>query len=217
MKLAKVSLSHKPGQNKYLVICLSKLTLVQQEKEWTAARIAEAVNQGSREAESALVEKYWASLHQVLRGRNAPNPEDLCQEAFIVVIERLRSHPLDDPSQLANYLRRTAINLSIRDIRRSIRQQTDPASDLLDALPGLSQVEDVMNNEELRRAVRDLIKQLPQARDRKVLWLHYVEDWDKAAICEQLDIESKSFNNIVSRARARVRDLLLKSHVEIEV
>ena len=183
---------------------------------WTPTQIATAISNGDQEAESVLVKRYWSSLCQVLKGRNAPNPEDLCQEAFIVVIERLREKPLEDPTQLAGYLRNTAINLSIRDIRRDSRQKTDAASDLLDIMPALSQVEDVLDTEELRQQVRDVIQALPQERDRKVLWFYYVEDWDKGKICEHLNLESKAFNNVISRARLRVRQLVVEAGVGTE-
>ena len=57
-------------------------------------------------------------------------------------------------------------------------------------------------------AVRALLRELPQARDRLMLKLFYLDDHDKANICREMHLSEAAFNQALSRARRRFRQIL---------
>jgi RNA polymerase sigma-70 factor (ECF subfamily) len=57
-------------------------------------------------------------------------------------------------------------------------------------------------------AVRALLRELPQPRDRLMLRRFYLEDHDKQLICREMDLNEAAFNQALSRARRRFRQIL---------
>lgn len=140
--------------------------------------------------------------------------EDLCNEAFRIVLERLRQQPLEDPAKLAPYLAQTARFLARTDYRIARRRQTftgqqhaieefeDPAADPIAA----TQVD------ECAKAVRKLLQEIPNIRDREILVRVYLRDEDKEQICRELGIDESHYRRVVFRARERFRALIEKRY-----
>ena len=57
-------------------------------------------------------------------------------------------------------------------------------------------------------AVRALLRELPQPRDRLMLKRFYLEDHDKELICHEMQLSEAAFNQALSRARRRFRQIL---------
>ncbi len=57
-------------------------------------------------------------------------------------------------------------------------------------------------------AVRALLRELPQPRDRLMLKRFYLDDHDKDTICQEMDLTEAAFNQALSRARRRFRQIL---------
>jgi RNA polymerase sigma-70 factor (ECF subfamily) len=57
-------------------------------------------------------------------------------------------------------------------------------------------------------AVRALLREQPQFRDRLMLKRFYLEDHDKEVICQELELTEAAFNQALSRARKRFRQIL---------
>jgi RNA polymerase sigma-70 factor (ECF subfamily) len=135
--------------------------------------------------------------------------EDLVQETLLVVIQRLRGAGIDDPQKLAAFAAQTARNLAIASLRKAERQKTDVDSEATErnADPSRS-VEHIAADSEAALAVRALLRELPQPRDRLMLKRFYLEDHDKEVICQELDLTEAAFNQALSRARKRFRQIL---------
>lgn len=160
----------------------------------------------------ALREGVLGLLRRQLSDRT--QAEDLCNEAFRIVLERLRQQPLEDPEGLAPYLAQTARFL-VRGDRRtarrhltytgqqeSIEQFEDPSADPTDTVQA----------EARAKAVRQLLSEMPHVRDREILVRHYLRDQDKEEICEAFGIGEDHFRRVVFRARERFRELLEKRY-----
>lgn len=174
-----------------------------------ASDLVRRIAAGDAAAETALVERYSRGVLYLLR-RLAPElADDLHQETFRVVLERLRRRGLDEPAGLAAFLRGTARNLVIAERRKTVRRRTEADDDELARAvnPGPSQLSTVLLDEEAD-AVRALIRELPTDRDRQILLRFYVAEEDKAAICADLRLDSLHFNRVLFRARERFRDVL---------
>lgn len=138
--------------------------------------------------------------------------EDLCNETFRVVLERLRRQPLEDPGKLASYMAQTARNLAMADRRKASRRQTVTgeqaaidsfADEKSDPSAGLE-------SQTRAAAIRTVLQELPNIRDRQLLVRFYLNDEDKSAICRDLNLTEEHFNRVVFRARERFRVLLDK-------
>ena len=96
--------------------------------------------------------------------------DDLHQDAFKIVLERLRGQGIAEPERLAGFLRRTARNLFIGDYRKKQRRQTD---DLEDAEPPPDSAPSPLSRTMLDQEatlVRQLIAELKPDRDRQLLY-----------------------------------------------
>jgi RNA polymerase sigma-70 factor (ECF subfamily) len=177
-----------------------------------AEGLAERVRAGDVGAERELLESFGPAVRVLLEQRvgNRDLARDLYQDAFRVVLMRLRSPGLSVPENLASFVRHAAINVALVDRRKRFRRQRyeAPAREVEStADAGLNPLERLADDE-LRRAVRSLIRELPIARDRELLWRHYVLEQDKIELCAVFGLSTEHFDRVISRARQRLRDLL---------
>ncbi|MEM7516922.1 MAG: sigma-70 family RNA polymerase sigma factor, partial [Planctomycetota bacterium] len=133
--------------------------------------------------------------------------EDLCQETLRIVLTSLRGGRLKQPDRLVSFVRGTAKNLLRAEWRR--RDRRGPHEDvtqipLADDAPGQW---DRASLAEDRAHIRRVLDDLPSARDRQVLYGHYLAEEEKTEICSRLGIATGQFNLILFRARQRFRRL----------
>lgn len=177
----------------------------------TSEAIVAGIGNGDRKAEIALIEKYGRSLLYILERRTGDpdRAQDLQQDTFIIILQKLRVEPLSDPSKLSAYLHKTATNLEIGHIRKEVRRKTRSDSEFVEMQVSK---EDDQYAQLLRQrsiaAVRSIINGLSNDRDRRLLTLYYVEDRDKDFICQELALDFRHFDRVISRARRRFRALL---------
>jgi len=146
--------------------------------------------------------------------RNNTLADDICNEVFRIVLERLRQQPLEDPEKLAPYLAQTARFLA-RSHHRTVRRrrtftgQQDAIEDYgdPDADPASA-----TQAEDRAKAVRQVLSEIPNVRDREILVRIYLHDQDKAQVCRELGIDESHFRRVIFRARERCRLLLEKRY-----
>lgn len=176
-----------------------------------ASDLVRRIAAGDASAEEELVRRYSRGLLYLLRSQGAPpeQADDLHQETFRIVIERLRRRELDDPAGLAGFLRATGRNLLIAERRKTARRRTDADEETLEQAvhPSPGQLSSVLHEEEAE-IVRKLIHELPTDRDRQLLLRFYVAEEEKTDICAALGLDSLHFNRVLFRARQRFKDLL---------
>lgn len=176
-----------------------------------AADLGRRIAAGEASAEEELVRRYSRGLLYLLRrlGASPELADDLHQETFRVVLERLRRKELDDPAGLAGFLRGTARNLLTAERRKTARRKTDADDEELAQTvhPAPSQLSSVLHDEEAE-IVRTLISELPTDRDRQLLLRFYVAEEEKESICAALSLDSLHFNRVLFRARQRFKELL---------
>ncbi|MEM8993386.1 MAG: sigma-70 family RNA polymerase sigma factor [Acidobacteriota bacterium] len=171
--------------------------------------LVEQIASGNRAAESELVNELGRSTLLLLRHltRDLDLAEDLCQETLRIVLTTLREGRLKHPGRLVAFVHGTAKNLVRAEWRR--RQRRGPHEDvadlpLADDSPGQW---DLASLAEDRAQIRRILDDLPSARDRQVLYSHYLAEDEKTEICDRLGIASGQFNLILFRARQRFRRL----------
>jgi RNA polymerase sigma-70 factor (ECF subfamily) len=174
--------------------------------------LSRRIREGDVSAESELIRQFEPGLRVLLRRRTGGDYgllQDLVQETLLVVIQRLRGVGIDDPQKLAAFTAQTARNLAIASLRKAKRQRTvvDSEATERNADPARS-VDGVAADLEAALAVRALLRELPYPRDRLMLKRFYLDDHDKQIICQEMDLTEAAFNQALSRARRRFRQIL---------
>lgn len=146
-------------------------------------------------------------LHEL---RDPSRAEDLCNETFRIVLERLPHKPLENPERLGAFLAQTARNLVIGERRKDERRRTDTGRQYeieSQADPGadaLAQAE----SDSLAQVVRQVLLEFPYLRDREILVRAYLHDQDQEQICRDLGIAPDTYRKVEHRARERFRALV---------
>ena len=174
------------------------------------AELAVRIRTGDEAAATELVARFHRGLTLVLRRRcgSVETAQDLVQETFLVVLQKIRRDEVEDPARLAGFIHGTARHLLLAHRRKAGRlvgfedegsrpdeRVVEPRSDHLDTL---------MRREE-SRLVRELLREMPYPRDRQVLIRFYLSQQPKEVICADLDIEPGHFRRVLYRARERLR------------
>ena len=179
-----------------------------------ASELVQRITAGDQRAEAELVELYSRGISYMLRRLtgNRQLSEDLHQETFHIVLQKVRDGKLREPEKLSGFIRGIARNLMIAERRRPTRSSEADANDapVEPVDPTASPLTEILRHEE-RRQVRRLLGELRSERDRQVLFRFHLAEEDKEEICGALGLTSQQFNVVLFRAHQRFRQLLEKT------
>jgi RNA polymerase sigma-70 factor, ECF subfamily len=166
---------------------------------------------GEPAAEAELVDRFSRALSFLLRRltRDDTAAEDLYQETFRLVIEKVRRGELREPERLPGFVSSMARNLFLGSARRGGRRQkwqgdSEAAETAPDPAPG--QLARLLAKERAM-AVRGVLAELKNDRDREILSRYYISGEDKEDICRDLELSDLHFNRVLFRARQRYKEL----------
>lgn len=157
-----------------------------------------------------FMRRHYAGLQALLR-RRIKDPAvaaDLLNEAVATAMSHFRSGRIEQPDRLAGYVYRVALNLY-----RNYRREFDNRADLRAGPDDIHKIADSKASSEpvdtgLLQQVRQLIGELPTARDREIVKRFYLDEEEKESICRSLDLSPLHFDRVIFRARQRLRALL---------
>ena len=175
-----------------------------------AADLVTRIMAGDKTAESLLVRRYSQGLLFFLRRRTGDPAlsDDLHQETFCLVLEKIRQGQVGQPEKLAGYIHRVASNLVIADYRKSVRWIGVPPESVLAGVADASADPHTgMTRQEEAEMVRQVIAAMDQERDRQILYRYYLAEEDKKHILAELDLETLHFNRVLYRAKQRFAEL----------
>jgi RNA polymerase sigma-70 factor (ECF subfamily) len=169
---------------------------------------------GERAAEAELVQRFSRAVSFLLRrlARDRTVAEDIYQETFRMVIEKVRSGELREAERLPGFVSSMARNLFLAAVRRGGRRQKwhgDSAATETAPDPAPGQLARLLA-EERAANIRQVLGELRNVRDREILFRYYIADQEKDAICRDLDLSELHFNRVLFRARQRYRELFEK-------
>jgi RNA polymerase sigma-70 factor (ECF subfamily) len=167
---------------------------------------------GDRDAEAEMVARYSRGVHFLLLQLTGEETraEDLHQEAFRLVLEKVRAGELREPDKLPAFIRQLARNLCIGTYRKEAKEPpTRPADDevLGPQAPTPSPLTQLLDKENAA-LVRRLLAELEPPRDREILFRYFIAEHEKGDICADFDLSSLHFNRVLHRARQRLKKLL---------
>jgi RNA polymerase sigma-70 factor (ECF subfamily) len=175
------------------------------------ADIAQRIGAGDSSAEDSFAARVRPGLLMLLMRRCAYDAElaaDLCQDTLMIVLQRLRSRSIEDPARLAAFTAQTARQLAFDSRRRYALRKTVADSEIVEAAQIEAPREDAVEQASTASLVRKLLEELSHDRDREVLRRFYLLDQGKEEICLSFGIAPGTFDQVVFRARARLRTML---------
>lgn len=167
---------------------------------------------GALPSEHALIDRYRRGVLFMLLRQTGDSAlaEDLCQETFRIVIERLRTKGLEQPELLNAFIRSTARNVAIGEYRKHTRRKTEADTDAVERAGGPEEdPERIVDRAEHGELVHQVLDELNTDRDRDILYRFYIAEEDKDAICADLGLSTLHFNRVLFRARQRFKELYL--------
>ncbi len=178
----------------------------------TPALLASAISQGDKKAETVLCEEFYEGTLYLLerKTRDLALAQDLCQEAFWKLLQRLRLGPLEEPDNIVGYLYTIATNLYYEEYRKTKRRKTFTDQALIELVADKwdNQYRQLIK-ERKGEGVRRVITLMSNSRDRKLLYALFIEEKDKAEVCAELGLSSRHFDRVLYRAKERFKEVIL--------
>jgi RNA polymerase sigma-70 factor (ECF subfamily) len=184
------------------------VSLMTSVEDTTDEMLVDAIRSGSADSEELFIKRFRRGLVIMLQQRTYDKAlaEDLTQETLVTVLTRLRKTGIDNPKMLRSFVQQTAKYMLIGWLRKSVNQmETRENFDASVAETSTIEAGEIVN--ERRKVVRELIDSLKVHRDREILFRNYVNDQTKEGICDALSLQETHFDRVISRARARFREL----------
>jgi len=167
------------------------------------------------QAEAELIERYSRGVRIIIRREvhNTAVAEDLYQDTFRIVLEKIRQGDVREPERLSGFVCGVARNLVIGYFRDPAHQGREiyEAASLPHSAP--DQLHELLEKEKAD-LVRQVLKEMPNERDIQVLFRFYLAEDDKQLICTDLGLTSLHFNRVLYRARERFRELYERARKE---
>jgi RNA polymerase sigma-70 factor (ECF subfamily) len=179
-----------------------------------ATDLVARISAGDRSAEREFVGAYARGVRALVRRHCRPNDpvvDDLAQDVLARVLQRLRAGAIRDSNALPAYVQTVVMYATSAEYRARRHTGSD---EVLAETPALDNPLEQLRSDQLGRALRHALEQMPVPRDREILMRFYLDEQDKDDICRDLGIDASHFHRVVFRARERLRELLLRSGIE---
>lgn len=172
-------------------------------------RLVNGVLEGSSAAEKEMVERYQKGLRVMLfnRSRDKQLAEDVAQETWLLVLQKVRGNQLRDKRKLAAFIIQIAKNQLIMKQRSQKNHGSvdeGEAGDVSDAKPSPEQA---LGQAQLGRFVAAMLDELKVDRDRQILKRFYLIGDEKDDLCSEFDLSPAHFDRVLYRARERFKSL----------
>ncbi|HEY3135455.1 MAG TPA: sigma-70 family RNA polymerase sigma factor [Blastocatellia bacterium] len=172
---------------------------------------------GDSTADDDLVSRYNQGVSiivdRIVKSRHAT--EDVSQETFKIVLEKIKRGDVRDPERLSGFVCGIARNTAINYLRGA--RKTASLEEVLNTEqipdPAPNQLDEILSRERAL-LVRRVISELNRERDREVLFRYFIAEEDKDNICRDLNLTRPQFNGVVFRAIARFKELYLRHAVQ---
>ncbi|MFZ2957608.1 MAG: sigma-70 family RNA polymerase sigma factor [Candidatus Ozemobacteraceae bacterium] len=172
--------------------------------------LVESAKKGDLQAFETLVRMYQGMVFRYLFHftGNEGEAEDITQETFLMIFRKLHLHHADSP--LTSWMMRIARNIAISHHRKQVPTPLDPEK----VAAAIRDTQDGPESGLLSREAADEVHlglQHISEDYREVLILRYILDIPLQDVAELLEIPEGTAKSRVFKARAALRDVLLRS------
>ncbi len=168
--------------------------------------------QGERAALDQLVERYHPIVHALVWrmacARGDSHVADLVQDALIRVLQNIARFDPAGPARLSTWILTITTRVVLNDRRRDVSRDAnvEPVT-YVDPATAVAELE-------IGTAIAKAVLELPEPH-RIVFVLREYHDLDYGEIAKALAIDLGTVKSRLSRARAAVRDTLLRAHPDL--
>ncbi len=178
-------------------------------KQITDAQLLNSYRDGDHQAFAVLLKRYkskvFTSIYLIVKDKYLA--EDLTQECFIKVIERIRKGNYFEEGKFGQWIGCIAHNLAIDNYRKQKRYPTILTEDGRDVFVGVEFTEESIENtfliNDTKERIRSLINQLPEDQKQVLIMRHY-NDLSFKEIAEETGV---SINTALGRMRYALMNL----------
>jgi RNA polymerase sigma-70 factor, ECF subfamily len=164
---------------------------------------------GDPAAFAGLVRRYARPAHAIALSvlANHADAEDVCQDAWVRVLEHLDE--CRDPDRFAGWLLRIVRNRALNQLQYRRTRTTEPLEAAFgpEGPPGPDDTSRGLRTERLREQLETALEQVPEAH-REALLLFDLAGWDHRTIAESLGITENLSRQRLFQARVKMRRLL---------
>ncbi|MFT7686488.1 MAG: RNA polymerase sigma-70 factor (ECF subfamily) [Candidatus Azotimanducaceae bacterium] len=191
-------------------------------KNHSSEQIITGIRHGCASHESEFYQRFHGPVIKFLSSYTShpAHAEDIAQNALMIVLVKLRSSSIENPSKLSAYVFQTAKYSYYGGLRSAAnRRQVDIQVDNIN-IEHRETTPDCIDHsisQERRLLVNKLIDRMEIPRDREILQRAYTYDEPKDSICESLRLSSLHFDCVIDRARKRFRRLLETETSEVQM
>lgn len=165
--------------------------------------------------DAAFLEELYHAHYRLLYGqalnilRKRQDAEDVVQAAMLKLTQKVALLRALERNKLASYLvitvRNTAINLYRQQSKRREREADVPLDQVQDSLQHTP--ESVVLALDAVSRIRDALRLLPR-REQDAMTLRYVQGLSDEEVADALGVRAASARGLLSRGRARLKDIL---------
>jgi len=175
--------------------------------------LVQKIIDGDSSAETEIVQRYQTPLMVILcnSSKDRVLAEDIAQDTWIIVLQKIRNGDVREPKQLAAFIRQVGKNQLIMRYRKNEKDKhNEPVDDDKTYSTSPTPEQNVVNNQ-LNKSIVNLFKQLSQPRDRDILKRFYTTEDTKEDLCHEYGLTSAHFDRVLHRARERFKKLWKES------
>jgi RNA polymerase sigma factor (sigma-70 family) len=186
-------------------------------KQMSDAELVSLYQQGNQQAFAVLLNRYkskvYSTVYMIVRDRYTA--EDITQDVFVKVVDKLRSGAYVESGKFAPWIMRMAHNAAIDIFRKHKRNphiRMEDGSSVFNSLSfSTSNAESVQIKTEMHQKLRDHIKNLPQTQKEVLLMRHFAQ----MSFQEIADFTGVSINTALGRMRYAL--INLRKQLENEI
>jgi RNA polymerase sigma factor (sigma-70 family) len=170
---------------------------------------------GDKDAETLLYEKYRNRFFYYTKRKmfltagmvDVALVQDICQDAWVAVLENLRGGELEKPEKLVSYIYQIFSNKIIDSIKISQREKSLKDLERSNVRPLL--IDDSQITSGHKEAFTKVWREL-KSKEKRILYLKFIQGWTHTQVSQILGISEENSRKILQRAKERMRKKLGK-------
>lgn len=177
--------------------------------------LVKRIKGGDKDAETFLYEKYRDKFFYYTKRKmfltagmvDASLAQDICQDAWVAILENLRGGELEKPEKLLSYIYQIFSNKVIDSIKACQKEKSLDDLEKSNVHPLLLEESQITTKH--KELFTKVCKEL-KPKEKRILYLRHIQGWSHSQIATILDISEESSRKMLQRAKERLRKKLGK-------